>query len=373
MRPTLPAAPSLPVEHLAAGFGDVTNAYKFYWLLAILAELQPSAGFTMPISRLLAQMVAAAWTPAVLFRLHFGKQDRLGELALALQSAHGLPVTPRAGAIVAAAEQAMQDNTPLGQTLRSLQQYVPYRFLRPCFAAPLRGVKDWQVNGRIRQLAAHAFAAADAPCLYRFVGDGEPHSIELHPAWADYLQRNLAIVTGYARWHLTTYLQRNNPNAPNIAGKLAAPGQRVLRDARRFWQIVQEAHGPLRCLYSGEILGVAASLDHFLPWRFVAHDLLWNLAPAARHVNSAKSDQLPDFARYFEPFATLQYAAVQAVAAQGKAALLEDYVLLFKRASLDDLRALPYAAFRRGLEETLAPQFQIARSLGFGDGWSYTP
>ena len=56
-----------------------------------------------------------------------------------------------------------------------------------------------------------------------------------------------------------------------------------------------------------------------------------------------------------------------------KAALLEDYVLLFKSASLDDLRALPYAAFRRGLEETLAPQFQIARSLGFGDGWSYTP
>ena len=44
MRPTLPAAPSLPVAHLAAGFGDVTNAYKFYWLLAILAHAQARRG-----------------------------------------------------------------------------------------------------------------------------------------------------------------------------------------------------------------------------------------------------------------------------------------------------------------------------------------
>ncbi len=281
MPPTLPASPSLPVALLAAGFGDVTNSYKFYWLLAILAEMQESAASTLLISRLLAQMVAAAWTPAVLFRLHFGKQDRLGEVATALQSRHGLPVTLRPSAIIAAAEGEMAGNTPLGQALRSLQQYVPYRFLRPFFAAPLRGVKDWQVNGRIRQLAAHAFDDAGAPCLYRFVGDGEPHSIELHPAWADYLQHNLAIVTGYCLWHLTTYLQRNNPNAPNIAGKLAAPGQRKLSNARRFWQIVQDASGPLRCLYSGEVIGAAASLDHFLPWRFVAHDLLWNLAPAS--------------------------------------------------------------------------------------------
>lgn len=94
MSPLLPASPSLLVDHLVAGFGDVTNSYKFYWLLAILEQLPDAADSILPIDRLLAQMVATAWTPAVvIFRLHFGKQDQLGELALALQTAHALPVS----------------------------------------------------------------------------------------------------------------------------------------------------------------------------------------------------------------------------------------------------------------------------------------
>ncbi|MCB0050473.1 MAG: hypothetical protein M9936_10195 [Caldilinea sp.] len=59
--------------------------------------------------------------------------------------------------------------------------------------------------------------------LYRFVEEGR--RIELHPRWVAYLHHNLAIVTGLCRWNLVTYLPRNNPNVPNIAGKLAEPGQ----------------------------------------------------------------------------------------------------------------------------------------------------
>ncbi len=210
----------------------------------------------------------------------------------------------------------------------------------------------------------------DTPCLYRFVDEGR--SIELHPRWRAYLQSNLAIVTGFCLWSLVTYLQRNNPNVPTIAGKLAEPGQRDLGPARRFWRTALAVQGPLRCVYSGELLEGVASLDHFLPWSFVAHDLLWNIAPTAPSVNSAKSDRLPDFARYFEPFAAQQYAAVQAVAQQARhAALLEDYILLMKTPSVDALRGLSFEAFRRVLEETLAPQMQIARNMGFAAGWSF--
>ena len=180
-------------------------------------------------------------------------------------------------------------------------------------------------------------------------------------------------MTGFCLWNLVTYLQRNNPNVPNIAGKLAEPGQRDLGAARRFWRTALAVQGPLRCVYSGEVLESVASLDHFLPWSFVAHDLLWNIAPTAASVNSAKSDRLPDFARYFEPFAAQQYAAVQAVAQQAHSGpLLEDYILLLKTPSVDALRGLPFAHFRRALEETLAPQVQIARTMGFAAGWSYT-
>ena len=131
--------------------------------------------------------------------------------------------------------------------------------------------------------------------------------------------------------------------------------------------------GPLRCVYSGELLAGVPSLDHFLPWSFVAHDLLWNIAPTAAGVNSAKSDRLPDFARYFEPFAAQQYAAVQSVATQAHSGpLLEDYILLLKTPSVDALRGLPFERFRHVLEETLAPQMQIARSMGFAGEWRWT-
>ncbi len=367
---SLPSAPSLPVPDLAASLRDVTNSYKFYWLLAILDHVREGGAATVAIDELVARMVVAVWYPSNYFRLSFGKQDKLGEAALALRDAAQVPPNAPRAQVMDAARAHMAAGSAAGKMIRRLDKYVVYRFLRPFFAAQVRGVPDWEVNRRIVELAAQSFARGEAPCLYRFGEEGR--SIELHPRWQEYLQHNLAIVTGFCLWSLVTYLQRNNPNVPNIAGKLAEPGQRELGTARRFWRTVLAVQGPLRCVYSGELLEGVASLDHFLPWSFVAHDLLWNIAPTAPSVNSAKSDRLPDFARYFEPFAAQQYAAVQAVAQQARhAALLEDYILLLKTPSVEALRGLPFDAFRRVLEETLAPQVQIARSMGFAAGWSY--
>ena len=63
---------------------------------------------------------------------------------------------------------------------------------------------------------------------------------------------------------------------------------------------------------------------------------------------------------------------MQAVAQQAHtAALLEEYILLLKTPSVAALRSLPFETFRRVLEETLAPQMQIARTMGFTGGWSW--
>ena len=51
------------------------------------------------------------------------------------------------------------------------------------------------------------------------------------------------------------------------------------------------------------------SLDHFIPWSFVLHDRLWNLAPVSTAINSSKSDSLPDLNQHLENFCTLQYMA----------------------------------------------------------------
>jgi hypothetical protein len=367
----LPPSPRLPVEHLSAGFGNVTNSYKFYWFLAILDHVRENNTPVVTIDQLVARMVAGVWYPTNYFRLSFGKQDRLSQIALALKSDLDLPIDTGRRAVIDAALACMGQNAPLANEIRSLSVYVPYRFQRPFFAAQLRGVADWQVNRRIQELANHAFADPQSPCLYRYLHE-EDGAIEIHPLWFEYLQINLPIVTGYCLWHLTNYLQRNNPNVPNVAGKLFEPEQRNLQSSRRFWRFAFDAMGGVRCIYSGEVVARDAfSLDHFLPWSFVVHDLLWNIVPTPKSVNSAKSDQLPDLGRYFEPFARLQHGAFQAVASLNKESLLEDYVLLFRKQSVAEVQALSFDAFKGVLQETVAPQIQIARNMGFSADWSY--
>lgn len=370
MASTLPLSSRLPVENLSASFNNVTNSYKFYWLLALLEHIQETRTSIVPIEQLLARMVASVWYPANYFQLSFGKQDRLSDIAWRIQMETGLPVDAGKQEVYAAVLAYITSSSPLAQEVNSLGAYVPFRFLRPFFSAQLRGEVDWKVNGLIQELAEQTFAHPDKPCLYRFSSNLD--SIEIHPLWFEYLQTHLAIVTGFCLWQLLNYLQKNNPNVPNIAAKLFEPGRRSLRESRKFWQLAFEKLDIIFCIYSGKPMQKGSfSLDHFLPWRFVAHDLLWNIIPTPRHVNSAKSDALPNFSLYFEPFARLQHDAFQVVAALQKERMLEDYAVLFKKHSVSQVQALSYNAFRAVLHDTIAPQIQIARNMGFVSNWSY--
>ena len=51
------------------------------------------------------------------------------------------------------------------------------------------------------------------------------------------------------------------------------------------------------------------SIDHFVPWQFVAHDELWNLSPTTKTINSSKGNKLPRWEEYYEPLALLEYKA----------------------------------------------------------------
>jgi hypothetical protein len=177
---------------------------------------------------------------------------------------------------------------------------------------------------------------------------------------------------GFCLWHLANYLQKNNPNVPNVTAKLFRPEHRDLKQARMFWGSVMEDTQLVRCIYTREPLSSNDfSLDHFIPWSFVAHDLLWNLVPTTKSVNSKKRDQLPDIDLYFEPFAHLQYEAVQAVTVPKHAKTLEDYVILARTDSVAGLRQMSFENFRQLLLDNIGPQIQVARNMGFPDRWRY--
>ncbi|MBO9382386.1 MAG: HNH endonuclease [Roseiflexus sp.] len=364
---SLPHSNQLSISALAASFDKVTNSYKFYWFLAILDHIKESQTRTIPVATLLAHMVARVWFPTNYFRLSFGKQDQLSNIATLLRESSGLPIDSSYSQVFDEALKHMRDKDDIGKVIYKLARFVPYRFLRPFFSKDLRGVKDTEINRRISELSQLTFDCS--PCLYRFIETEQ--AIEIHPKWFEYLKRHLAILRGFCLWNLIEYLQRHNPNIPNIPSKLFEPQERDLRNARKFWDIVFKNKKSLQCIYSGATLDEKRySLDHFIPWSFTANDCIWNIVPTTKEINSSKSDSIPKIDRYFDVFAQIQFDAVRIVSEE-KPKLLEDHVLLFKVDSASELRNMDPKDFSRHLRDTIIPQVQIARNMGFPTDWEY--
>jgi len=347
-------------------------SYKFYWFLAILEAIKQDIPQPVPIDFLLAQMVALAWYPTVFFRLSFGAADRLAETVFSTQQLFALqPKTPVED-IARNLRQllAERQSSELKAKVREKGRYVPYHFLRPWFAGELAGLPDSKVNAAIVELAAKNFQNHRNLPPYRFSADGR--SIELQPRWRGYFRRHFGIVQSFVDWHLAKYLQSLNPNVPGIPNKLFPPEERGdLARAREFWAQVPE----LRCIYTGRPLSLQeADIDHFLPWSFVAHDLLWNLIPVASDANAKKSDALPDLECYLPALAQRHYAAIQQLLqrpTQQAKKLLEDYEILVGNRLGRNLRNIDEAAFLDSYRHTFVPLAEIAANMGFQANWVY--
>ncbi len=362
----LPQVKQLDIGAFAGSFGNVTNSYKFYWALAILDAVHEHQHRLVSVDWLLSRMVARVWHPVHYFRLQFGKTDKLTRCADLVRAETSLTADSTIAHVTAACT-SISSFSPAGRQRDLLGRFVPFRFIRPFFAVETQGLKDHEVNPRLRNLAEQNFRA-ERPPLYRFVNA----EIEFSEAWFLYLLEHVEVLRGFVNWNLLRYLQARNPNVSNISGKLAPPETRDLTDARRFWRVAISDSGADRCIYSG--LGLPAtgfSVDHFLPWSFVAHDAMWNLCPTLPEVNSAKGDWLPDPEQYLQPFVAMQYKALQRVGPQCPESLLEDYALFFATGSRNELLAVSENDFRSRLENALRPQFQIATNCGFPGEWVY--
>jgi hypothetical protein len=367
----LPTSHHLPIEYLAASFEHVTNSYKFYWFLALLEDIKERQNHLIVIDDLLVRIIASVWYPVNYFYLSFGKQDRLPYIVSSIEKASGLSSVSKKANVFRQVRHLLDGQSEISSELRGLARFVPYRFLRPFFANQLRGISDWKVDDLIADMAMQSFNSLNRPCLYRFVDSPKP-AIEIHPQWFEYIQTHLPILSGFCLWHLMDYLQKNNPNVPNIVAKVFEPQQRDLRLAKKFWNLVMTKVGSLYCIYSSTRIDQNNfSLDHFLPWRFVAHDQLWNLIPAVKAVNSSKGDCLPDINLYLERFTRGHYTALHALAATKQTHLFEDYILLFKKENVSEMTELPFEQFHSVLRDAILPQIQIAKNMGFTANWRH--
>jgi hypothetical protein len=369
----LPNHQILPISRLASIFSSVTNSYKFYWFLAILKFIETDRKPIIQLNDIALRMLSDVWYPLDYYKLSFGKQDGFKPLVETINEKIEVDNSSTAPALFdqIASKLSSHEQQELSDKVSRLLRWVPYRFQRPFVAEDVRGTKDHQVNQTIVRLAEQHFEKQKGQIMYRYL-DG---AIQIQPMWYDYLQENIAILRGFVDWELSNFLQKNNPNSIGITEKLFKPKVRNLRSATSFWKLYLDMHGPANCIYSDQIIEPGTlSIDHFIPWRYVVHDELWNLTPTIGTVNSSKSDNLPSLASYLSKFSSLHYDVFHKILSadiKQKDKLLEDYSMVF-RDHLSNIRSYSKENFKNKLGEIIKPLHQTATNLGFNPNWTYS-
>lgn len=171
------------------------------------------------------------------------------------------------------------------------------------------------------------------------------------------------MIRDFCYWNLSLFLQAKNPNVPDIGNKLIKPPVRNnLTKQRRFWNIVLDELGTVNCIYTKRPLNKDNfALEHFVPYNFVSHDLIWNLIPADMSFNSFKSDKLPAFDKYFDSFFNIQFQGMKIVKDRDPSnKVLEDYLSLIPDLEISNVRLL-----KEKFKNTIQPLITIAANNGF--------
>lgn len=361
----LPNSQTLDIAPLSRIFSNTSAAYKFFWFLCLLEVFQKGQT-EIAYSDIVARMIAKAWYPRLFFKLSFGKTESLAKWIDNLQIEEALPIDAKEDFIVSALTNSPKNSSLVKSAFKQIADEVPYRFLMPW----IKEQSNSQMVKRSQSFENQCLYALRRDRIYGLI-------IRINPLWQAYLRANYQILIEYTYWHLAQYLQARNPNVPGIPSKLMRPEKRAsLARQRDFWKEAIGIQGKMHCIYTGRTITPEMSfdLDHFLPWRFVAHDRLWNLIPVANieeefRLNSSKSDFLPDIDRFLPPLANEHLLALQAIIQQGKRPkVIEDYVDL--GLDCEDFETISRENFFEAFSKTYTPLNLIAKNMGF-EVWNF--
>ncbi len=294
---TLPDDPGISIATLSSVFRHTTNAYKYLWFLAVLecSRRHNHKKTRLSNEELFNEMLIKALIPSQHFRLSFGPSDKISYLLSNIISENDTTISEHSIRNILVEKCFTNEHS-------DLLRYVRYRLLTPWFSSYLNKSPDQQKNQIIKDLSISEFESLKP--LYLI----ENTHIEIHEKWLEYFQKNHTIIKGWVTLNWLNFLQSKNPSVPNIINKLGIPETRGrLTESRKWWSNIISSKN-IKCIYSGIILDDNNfSLDHFIPWTYVAHDEPWNLIPVAikPNVNSMKGNRLPSH-DYLEPFLNLQ-------------------------------------------------------------------
>ena len=335
----VPQSDILTTNCLGKVFSKTVATYKFFWFVSIMQIHARTGNLRINVWDIVIRMVANAWYPIHYFRLSFGKSDSLFDIVMELQRIIQIPIDASPDTVIDVLTDSL-GNRQIKRLLRTLTLNVPYRFLRP-----------WIDTGDNRGMVTRSQNFENG-CLYSLHKENGEFYIMLNPDWNDYLHNHYNILVDFAYWNLTLFLQVRNPNVPAIPNKLIRP---EIRNSLIYTD--------------NELYPRGYELDHFIPWSFVSHDLLWNLIPSDGGINSSKSNRLPDMDLYLPKLAALQHRSLQMMLnANKEPKVMEDFITLgYTPRELADMSD---ELFQELYERTFKPISQIAINMGF-ETWKY--
>lgn len=365
----LPKSEQLNISSLSRLFDNKSECYKLFWFQAILNHVckgQQDISF----EALIDEMIANAWYMVTEYHLNLGPRDTLEKTVNYISSTTGILPNVKKHDILGWLKESK--DPAVIKYKRDLTLNVPYRLQAPFFA----GFVSDSWNCGTKELASKI--NKQEGLMYYFAGSSGLRSIiHMVPEWMDYLQDNQEILRGWIQYNMILYLQRRNPSVPGISDKLYPPQERKLEKVKKYWKLLSEL-APIHEIYGDTLLeSNNISIDHFVPWSYVAHDEFWNLHPTTRAINSSKSNHLPDWRIYFPRFAQLELQSYKMIwkydAVQNE----------FRKCAREHLNnpEIEHRLYRQGLSEDefkstlqdiVYPVYLSARTCGFNN-WEYAP
>ncbi len=370
----LPISEKLNIGYLSRLFDNTSNCYKFFWFQAILRKLNRDNN-RFSFDELVNEMIADAWYMVTECHLRLGPigvTDNLEEVVKYIGVIHSFPSSEKRDKIIEFLKQC--DDKRVLKYKQALILNVPYRLQVPFYDEISIDDKMWSGS---KEILSDEINRQNRLMYYFVKMNGLKTEIEISDLWVEYLVSNREILNGWLQLKLIHYLQKRNPSVPGIAEKITPSNSRDIDRVRKYWSLIIEIEPSITDIYGHiSLTDKTISIDHFVPWQFVAHNELWNLHPTTREINSSKNNSLPSWEHYFEQLGNLEYRAYE---------MRQQYLQVneeFETCSLHHLNnqeirnqlycvGLNREQFIERLEKVIKPVYESAKNYGFRE-WVYS-
>ena len=365
----LPYSEDLNTGYLARLFDNTSECYKLFWFKAIVTAVGDGKK-VLTYEELIDKMIADAWYMVTEYHLNLGPKDTL-QSAIELMNAKNPELKSSEKESVIIDYLANSTDKDINSKKRTLTYNVPYRLQAP-FLSDLKGT-SWNVPAA--DLASR-INQGESLIYYFEAINGLSSRIVVNDDWTEYIKKNREILLGWIEYHMIHYLQKRNPSVPGIADKLYPPQERKLEKVKKYWRLVLSVE-PIREIYNDQTLTDGdVSIDHFVPWSYVAHDEFWNLSPTTKSINSSKSNYLPNWDIYFPKLAKLEYQSYQLIW-KNETIHKEFDKCAKEHINNEDIyqrvygKGFSFEDFARRLETVIRPVYNAAHDCGFDWNWEY--